>query len=488
MATLGFERGTGTIAHQVELSRTVERLVAIAREIDAPDGVRKAIADDVIAGELANLRAEVAALQAMTAMTLSRNMREAVPGPEGNLVALHFGELTRRVHAFALSLLGPHGIERETLFGDWPLDYLESFKWGDRRRHLRDPPQHDRRAAARPAQGQGNRMIVDLLPTDDQAMIADSVAALLGDRLPLARFRDAAAWGAGAERALWGELAGLGLFGLGVAEAQGGVGFAVAEEVTVAQLLGRHLVSPSVLATMVAAHVAGDAAPFAAGTARAAFANPLAPVASLTGSARVQRIDADGVDLLLLVTDAGSALYPPTALIPGPTMEGIDETVSLDHATLDLGAAVARRTGAAVALRSGLLVAAYLSGIAAATRDMGVDYAKVREQFGQPIGAFQAIKHYCAEMARKTEAAFSQTCYVAALAGAGTPSAFGTACARLLAGDAALENARINIQIHGGMGFTDESDAHSFLKRAHVMTVLNGGRRIEQQRIMASAD
>ena len=129
MTTLGFERGTANIAHQIELARTVERLVEIARRIDAPDGRRKAIEDDAIAAELANLRTAVAALRAMTALTISRNMRSAVPGPEGNLVALQFGELIRRVMGFALKLLGARGLERESEFGEWPLEYLECFKW-----------------------------------------------------------------------------------------------------------------------------------------------------------------------------------------------------------------------------------------------------------------------------------------------------------------------------------------------------------------------
>jgi alkylation response protein AidB-like acyl-CoA dehydrogenase len=129
MTTLGFERGTASIAHQIELSRTVETLVAIARQIDAPGGRGRALDDDAIAAELATLRAEVAALRSMTALTISRNMREAVPGPEGNLVALQFGELIRRVHLFAIRLLGPRGLERHNEYGEWPIEYLECFKW-----------------------------------------------------------------------------------------------------------------------------------------------------------------------------------------------------------------------------------------------------------------------------------------------------------------------------------------------------------------------
>ena len=143
MTTLGFERGTGTIAHQIDLSNKVDRLIAAARELSALDGGKRAIEDDAVAAELAQLRAEVNALRSLTAASVSRGMRETVPGAEGNIVALYFGELTRRVHAAALELLGPRGLERVGGDGpgehaaipnapeahDWPLHYLEAYKW-----------------------------------------------------------------------------------------------------------------------------------------------------------------------------------------------------------------------------------------------------------------------------------------------------------------------------------------------------------------------
>lgn len=128
MTTLNMERGAGTVAHQVELSRTVERLVEIARTTPGPDG-RPAIKDEATLAMLADLRTEVAAMRAMTAMAISRGLRDTVPGPEGNLVALLFGEFVRRAHEAALHLMGPLGIERETPYGEWPIEYLECFKW-----------------------------------------------------------------------------------------------------------------------------------------------------------------------------------------------------------------------------------------------------------------------------------------------------------------------------------------------------------------------
>lgn len=324
-------------------------------------------------------------------------------------------------------------------------------------------------------------MIVDLFPTEDQQAIGDSVANVVAKRFPVARLHDEAAFGGAAEIAAWSDLAGLGLFGLGLAEADGGVGYTIAEEVTVARELGRGLVSPVVLATMLAVHVADGPvrAALVDGTARAAFANTVSGV-------HVQLLDAAEADFALSWTDTGAALYRIKAC--DVAIAAIDETISLRRAVLEPEAAVASVAGAALARRAGLLLAAYLAGGAEATLAMAVDYAKIREQFGQPIGAFQAIKHYCAEMARRAEAAVSQTFFATVDASVREDDdLFEMACARLIAGDAAVENGRFNVQIHGGMGFTYEADAHLFLKRALLVSAINSGPRQEQVRIMASA-
>lgn len=329
-------------------------------------------------------------------------------------------------------------------------------------------------------------MIVDLLPTDEQTAIRDSVAVLAARVFPVARLHDAASFGAGAEIAAWQDLSSLGLFGLGLSEAEGGVGYGIPEEVTVARELGRFLVSPSVLATMLAVHAAPTnlRAALCAGERRAAFANPLQPVNFTAGAADVQLLDGRGADIAVLWNDHQLALHEISN--HGTGVEAIDETVSLSRARLNLLSPSGMARGAALPRRAGLLLAAYLAGIAEATLAMAVGYAKLRVQFGQPIGAFQAIKHYCAEMARRAEAALSQTFYAAIEATArADESLFEMACARLLAGDAAVENARFNVQIHGGMGFTYEADAHLFLKRALLVSAINSGVRQEQMRIMA---
>jgi alkylation response protein AidB-like acyl-CoA dehydrogenase len=333
-------------------------------------------------------------------------------------------------------------------------------------------------------------MIVDLLPTEDQQMVSDSVESFLRDALPVDRLREDSGFGGAPERAAWADLAGLGLFGLGLTEDQGGVGYGAAEEVTIARLMGRNLVSPTVLATMAAAHVAAEAgdselvAALAGGQRRVAFANLRAPADG--GPLDLQLIDADDADLLLLVEADGALLFPASRMRDVTEVEAIDQTVSLKRAVVDRGSACAMVLGEAVPHRVSLMISAYLAGASEAARDMAVEYAKVREQFGQPIGAFQAVKHMCAEMALRSEAAHTQAFYatlVFATDGAGT--GYEVACARTLAGRAAVENGKANVQIHGGMGFTQEANAHHYLKRAFVLAAINSTRRSELHRIMA---
>jgi alkylation response protein AidB-like acyl-CoA dehydrogenase len=126
MSTLSFERGTGFMGSQIELARQVERLIELAGKTRGFDG-RKAIEDEAIAAELAQLRAEVAALRALTYLNISRGMRQEVPGPEGVINALFYGELAKRVARAALKVTGPAMLERSEDGHDWPGTYLHIF-------------------------------------------------------------------------------------------------------------------------------------------------------------------------------------------------------------------------------------------------------------------------------------------------------------------------------------------------------------------------
>ncbi|GAB2982838.1 acyl-CoA dehydrogenase family protein [Amycolatopsis acidiphila] len=122
MSTLSFERGTAFTAGQVRLASTVEQLIALAAD-------RSALADDELSRRLAVLRAEVAALRAMTYSAISRSARRGTPGPEGSIVKLYFSELEKRVARLSMDLLGGDSLRFRSrwLPGGWTGDYLHSF-------------------------------------------------------------------------------------------------------------------------------------------------------------------------------------------------------------------------------------------------------------------------------------------------------------------------------------------------------------------------
>ena len=106
---------------------------------------------------------------------------------------------------------------------------------------------------------------------------------------------------------------------------------------------------------------------------------------------------------------------------------------------------------------------------------MAVEYAKNRVQFGRPIGSFQAIKHKCAEMMLEVESAKSAAYYCAAAVDEGsTELSVVASVAKSFCSDAYFHTAAENIQVHGGIGFTWEHDAHLYFRRAKADELLLG--------------
>ncbi|MBV9996731.1 MAG: acyl-CoA dehydrogenase family protein [Caulobacteraceae bacterium] len=127
MATLGFERGTASIADQIELSRVVEELIDLAKALPAPDGRRRAIEDDSVAADLAAMRAEVATLRSMSYLAISKALRDPVPGPDATIIAVYQTELRQRVFRGAMDLLGGAGLELNQANDQWLTRYLTSY-------------------------------------------------------------------------------------------------------------------------------------------------------------------------------------------------------------------------------------------------------------------------------------------------------------------------------------------------------------------------
>lgn len=318
-------------------------------------------------------------------------------------------------------------------------------------------------------------MTIDLDLSEDQRQIVDAVTEVLSDRFPLARFRDAR--GGEVDTDALAEIAALGWLGLSMDEDMGGAGFSLVEDVLLFRASGRHLLTPNVLANALGAHLAAAlgetdlAARFIDGSARASVGHLLSgPVGAGPHTHAVY--DAGASDFVLF-WDAGSATCIPSAdLADLASAPCTDKTVSLRRARIPSAGArvLAGEAGRRFARRADLLVAAQQLGLAEGALDLAVGYAGVREQFGRPIGAFQAIKHRCADMKVRTRV-LGALIALASLSEAGErPDAEAqVAAAALLAPRHARENAAAGVQIHGAMGFTAECDAHLFLLRSHLL-------------------
>lgn len=338
-------------------------------------------------------------------------------------------------------------------------------------------------------------MTISLNPTPEQQQIVASVRKALADQFAPSRLRGfRGVRGGGADRERLHVLAEIGAFGLGTPEQVGGAGFGLLEEVLLFEELGRHLVTPSAMAATLgarAALAAGDAAlagAIVSGLQSVCVANALRPF-SLDALDAVPLHLFDGADdsLAVLWNDHGLVLLRTAQLTGLQTIAATDRSVLLHKAALTSAAVLCRlpASESPLASQAQLLVAAQLLGITQATCDMAVAYAKLRKQFGQPIGAFQAIKHCCADMAINAEVLRAQLVMAAIAQRDGWPDVrLQTDACRLLAARHALANARSNIQVHGGIGFTAECDAHLYLLRAHLYEQLGGNSAAAAQRLI----
>jgi alkylation response protein AidB-like acyl-CoA dehydrogenase len=135
--------------------------------------------------------------------------------------------------------------------------------------------------------------------------------------------------------------------------------------------------------------------------------------------------------------------------------------------------------------RAAVAAAAEMLGAARRCMDMSVEYAKVRQQFGQPIGMFQAIKHACAEMLLEVENAHAATYYAAWALDARSPDAsLAASSAKAYVGDASRKVCGSSIQVHGGIGFTWEYDLHLYFKRAKHFEPLYGDADFHRERAL----
>jgi alkylation response protein AidB-like acyl-CoA dehydrogenase len=336
---------------------------------------------------------------------------------------------------------------------------------------------------------------VDLLPSEEQQEIIAAAASVLTKELPMARIRERRNEARAVDERAWGRCAGLGWFALSVPEDQGGVGYTLAEEALLFLEIGRHLAPGPFLATALGARVAlaggqpDVAQAIMSGQAMVGLAEPrrVDAVIGPNVSGSFDLIDAVGAPYVLAAGPEGAALVETAALGEVEPQKSMDPGVRLESVDVESARAVAFVSAdqEPAQLRGMTLAAAMLAGMSEATRDMSAEYAKARVQFGKPIGVHQAIKHRCADMATRAEAARSQVLFAAISLHSGRPDAvFQALSAKIVAADAGIRNAGETIQVHGGMGYTYECDAHLYVKRAHFLDRTLGPARQHMARLL----
>jgi alkylation response protein AidB-like acyl-CoA dehydrogenase len=308
---------------------------------------------------------------------------------------------------------------------------------------------------------------MDFELSQDQHDLKDGVRKLCEGRFPMQRIRALADLPGGLDRSAWRELGDAGVFSIRVPEQQGGIGLGAADAVVVFEELGAALVPGPV----VASHLAAGLVDGAAGGERI-----VGLVDRRNSVLVVEHLDA--LDDLLVIDDAGVWVVEPSAIEGEAVGRPLDPSTPVHRVrALPEG----RQLGgpdlvAQWADEGATFVAALLVGMAAATTDLAVAYARTRVQFDRPIGSFQAMKHLLADMLVRAELARAAT-YAAGVTlddpvvGDAHRAAV---TAKLMAGEAGIANGKSCIQVHGGMGFTWEMDAHLYLKRAWLLDTVFG--------------
>jgi alkylation response protein AidB-like acyl-CoA dehydrogenase len=355
--------------------------------------------------------------------------------------------------------------------------------------------------------------------TDEQQAIKSTAREFLAARYKSERIRALAESEHGFEQSDWEEMAELGWPGLALPEEWGGQGLGVVDLAVLFEEIGYALAPSPLLSTTVAGLALALNGtdeqkerwlrPLASGDARGTVALFDAGSPAQIGSFEMEaKADGDGVVLdgeKVLVMDAASADFLLVATSDGrrhlvereaegvtiTAEKSIDLTRRLYSVRFDgvrVGTDAALNGGQdeylPVLWRACVAVAAESTGLAQRTMEMAVSYAKDRQQFGRPIGAYQAVSHRCAQMLLETENSRSAV-YGAAWAADAEPESLPLAAsmAKAYASDAGWRVPDASIQVHGGIGFTWEHDLHFFLKRGKANAASFGGARWHRDRV-----
>ena len=343
-------------------------------------------------------------------------------------------------------------------------------------------------------------------PNDSERLFKRILRDFLADRLPAEELHRLAASGSGFDDKLWAGLTELGLPGVLVPERFGGAGLGTFEAGLAAEALGAFcapvpFAAAAVMAPLALLRAGSDAAQaawlprIAAGTARlaVAFDGLAGPTATgavdrhrdrLSGRLDVILDLAGATHVLALLADGAIAIVPVDA--PGARLSlgpSLDRTRPVGACVLNdtpaeilSGGGDARERVQGILAAGRAMLAADTLGAAQTMLDRAGAHAQQREQFGRPIGSFQAVKHACAEMAVMLEPARALVWYAAHAQDAFPDEARLLAChAKAHLGEVGREVSRMATEVHGGMGFTHELGLHYWFKRISANRQLLGG-------------
>ena len=311
---------------------------------------------------------------------------------------------------------------------------------------------------------------MDLMPSDEHDEIAATVRSFLADRIPVVgRGREHVIEGPEIDPMLWRECADLGWISLGLPESLGGVGYGLVEEMMLFRELGRGVAPgpflPGVLGVRVAAF-AGDSAlagELADGRARVSLGTPV-------GIDGLSVVHSAGTDFVLVCEPDRATLFEADECAIEP-IDPVDGTVPIGRGLRPAGPGLVSVDAATdpVFERGLVLSAAASVGIAEALVELAADHARQRQQFGKPIGAFQGIKHLCADMAVRADGAFAQVSYAAvAVQDRLERAGFEALVAKYFADEATRLNGEGCVQTFGALGFTSEAKPYRYVLRGHV--------------------
>lgn len=347
---------------------------------------------------------------------------------------------------------------------------------------------------------------MDFALNDEQQMLQESARRFFTERHPLTRARQSLPWSDESQQALWRDMADMGWLALLVPEAHDGLGLGLCEAFLVAEAAGRQLLnlplaSSAVLLPLLLRESDQPDATLALWVAEVATGQS---AFECTPASCTRRDYAQQCSQHLWVQGFGDGAQP---LHLAPDLRAADdETAPLDFTVRQARLVVAdsadqlapQTDGIALSIGAqgrSLALAGYrqslvaqLLGAAAAALDMACAYAREREQFGKPIGSYQSIKHQLANGWMALDNARLSALYAAAALDGRLPDwRFACAAAEVTAIEGAQQVAHANVQVHGGIGFTWEHDAHLLLKRVqHLAARLGGaGQALDQVEALA---